>query len=178
MAMYYLDIETTGLDPEEDKILTIQYQRLDDRDCGKPIEKLVILKEWESSEEKIVKEFFGIFITENAWGFIPVMQNHLFEFKFLFEKFRKYCGWNIDIMKFMFTKPFIDIKYTLVIANNLSFKNAGLDKMTNKESNGSKIPEWYESKEFKKIESYIQQEAESFIEFFQKIVKKLPSIIK
>ncbi|KKK91948.1 hypothetical protein LCGC14_2707790, partial [marine sediment metagenome] len=29
MVNYYLDIETTGLDPKTNKIITIQYQRLD-----------------------------------------------------------------------------------------------------------------------------------------------------
>ena len=29
MGNFYLDIETTGLDPTKDKILTIQYQELD-----------------------------------------------------------------------------------------------------------------------------------------------------
>ena len=169
--MYYLDIETTGFNPKEDKILTIQYQRLDDRNGGKPIGELIILKEWESSEEEIVKRFFDIFNTESSWDFIPVMQNHLFDLRFLLEKFKKYCKWEPkDIMAFMFQKPFIDIKYTLVMANNLSFKNAGLDQMIGKIRDGSKIPEWYQNKEYKRIEEYIKQETESFIKFFQEII--------
>ena len=175
--MYYLDIETTGFNSETDKILTIQYQRLDDRDGGKPVGELTILKSWDSSEEEIVKEFFKRFITENSWDFIPVMQNHLFEFKFLFDKFKKYCGWDVDIMKFMFSKPFLDIKYTLVMANQLSFKGAGLDKMTNKTMDGKQVPIWFANKDYKSIEEYIKMEAKAFIEFFEKIVEKLPNIV-
>src|SRR3989338_2896323 len=36
MANYYLDIETTGLDPQKDKVITIQFQELD-RSSGDPI---------------------------------------------------------------------------------------------------------------------------------------------
>ncbi len=170
MAMYYLDIETTGFNPEEDKILTIQYQRLDDRNKGNQVGELIILKEWESSEEEIVKKFFNIFITESNWDFIPVMQNHLFEFKFLFNKFKKYCDWNIDVLNFMFNKPFLDIKYTLIMSNNLSFKNAGLNKFTNKLGDGKMVPEWYKDKQYDKIEDYIKQEADSFIEYFKEVI--------
>ena len=42
---YYLDIETTGLDPLQDKIITIQYMELE-RNTGKPVGPLKILKEW------------------------------------------------------------------------------------------------------------------------------------
>ena len=56
MGNYYFDIETTGLDPKKDKIITIQYQELD-RFTGKAIGKLVILKEWESSEREILQKF-------------------------------------------------------------------------------------------------------------------------
>jgi len=44
MGQFYLDIETTGLDPLKDKILTMQYQELD-RNTGEAKGELVILKE-------------------------------------------------------------------------------------------------------------------------------------
>lgn len=177
--MYYLDIETTGFNPEKDKIITIQYQRIDDRNYGKPIGDMVILKEWELSEESIVKIFYRKLFDEDGddWSFIPVMQNHLFDFNFLFEKFKKYCNWNEDAMKYMFSKPFIDIKYTLIMANKLSFRNSGLDKMTNKVMDGKQIPVWYNNKEYSKIEQYIIMEKDAFMDFFQKLCKKLPNLI-
>ena len=46
MANYYLDIETTGLDPGNSSIITIQYQELE-RGTGRPVGELSILKEWE-----------------------------------------------------------------------------------------------------------------------------------
>jgi len=45
------------------------------------------------------------------------------------------------------------------------FKGSGLDKITGKSQSGKIIPQWYESKEFDKIENYIIQEADEFIKF-------------
>ena len=56
MASYYLDIETTGLNPKVDKIITIQFQQLD-MNTGSPVGELIILKEWESSEKEMLKQF-------------------------------------------------------------------------------------------------------------------------
>jgi len=67
MAEYYFDIETYSPgekpNPETDKIITIQFQRIDLK-TGKPREKLEILKEWESSEKQIVTEFFNRFFAD------------------------------------------------------------------------------------------------------------------
>lgn len=53
MTEYYFDIETLGTDPQQDKILAIQYRKLEG---GEPVDDLITLKEWESSEGEIVKE--------------------------------------------------------------------------------------------------------------------------
>ena len=76
MGNYYLDIETTGLDPEKDKILTIQYQELD-RNKGEAVGELVVLKEWESSEKEILRKFlFETYILdEYPFSFIPTGYN-------------------------------------------------------------------------------------------------------
>ena len=60
---YYLDIETTGFDEENDKIITIQYMALDE-ETGKPAGQLKILKEWESDEKTILKRFIEDFRPE------------------------------------------------------------------------------------------------------------------
>ena len=61
---YYLDIETTGLDELHNKIITIQYMELD-RNTGKPVGPLKILKEWESDEKTILKRFLRILNLKN-----------------------------------------------------------------------------------------------------------------
>lgn len=174
MTQFYFDIETTGFNPEEDKIITIQYQKLDFN--GKPLEDLKILKEWEVSEKDIIELFYRILRIEDNWGFIPIGTNLIFDLTFLWDKFKKYNLEVPSLSKFLYDKPLIDIKYSLIMANSLKFKGAGLDQMTNKESNGKMIPEWYEDKEYKKIENYVIKEAESFLEFFEKMVNKLKEL--
>lgn len=173
---FYLDIETNGTDFKKDKIITIQFQELDFK--GNPKGDLIILKEWESSEKEIVEKFHKILMTDNVWNFIPIMTNHIYDFKFLFEKFNKY-GLNCPYLDdYLYNKPLIDLKYTLVMINGLNFKGASLDQMTNKKQSGREVPNWYANKDYKKIEEYIIQETESFLEFFEKCNKHLSQLKK
>jgi len=171
MVNYYFDIETQGFNPEIDKIISIQFQELDQQ--GKPKGPLTILKEWESNEKDIVVAFYKKLYISNVWSFVPVGYNLIFDFTFLWAKFKKY---NLEVPtldKYLYSKPIIDLKSPLVIANNLDFKGSSLDRMTNKETNGGDIPNFYNNKEFNKIENYIKQETESFIECLEKLRTKL-----
>jgi hypothetical protein len=168
MTNYYLDIETDGEkgtkpDFNKDSIITIQYQKLDR--IGQPIEDLVILKSWESSEEQIIKDFYKIFITDKPFDFIPIGFNLIFDFSFLYQKFNKYnLPLKYDFMQFLFSeKPHIDIKYSFIIANNLEFKGSSLNNMSKKNQDGSYVSEWLKQKNYSAIEVYIKQEAESFL---------------
>jgi len=83
---------------------------------------------------------------------------------------------NLDVCpldKYLYEKPMIDIKHTLIIANDLEFKGSGLDKMTNKKTDGRDIPIFYNNQEYDKIEAYIKNETESFIECLEKLRSKL-----
>jgi len=172
---WYLDIETEGLNPIEDKIITIQYQKVDN--YGNPISDLVILKEWEEGEEQIVKKFYNLFITNNPFFFIPIMQNHLFDFRFLIEKFKKYgLSLNKSEIDFLYTIPLIDIHSILVIMNGMNFKGSGLSDMTEKRERGDFIPNLYKIKEYAKIETYIKQETESFLKAFKILCIELPKL--
>ncbi|HEY0090094.1 MAG TPA: ribonuclease H-like domain-containing protein [Candidatus Lokiarchaeia archaeon] len=174
---FYMDIETTGFNPKVDKVVSIQFQELDNR-CN-PKKPLVILKEWESSEKAILEDIHDRLLSENVWFFIPIGFNLLFDLTFLFERFKIY-GLDVpfSLSDFLYKKPIIDLKYSLIIANNLEFKNSGLDKMTNKETDGRNIPIFYNNKEYDKIESYIKQETESFIECLQKVQINLKELFK
>ena len=68
---YYLDIETTGKDPMQDKIITIQYQKLD-RYTANPVDSLKILKEWESDEKAILTKFILLFLDGNSFFILIV----------------------------------------------------------------------------------------------------------
>src|SRR3989338_2796348 len=174
MATYYLDIETTGLDPKKDKITTIQYQELD-RNTAEPIGKLKILKEWETSESEIIKKFIkDSKITDKyKFSFVPVGYNLWFEHNYIREKCEQYALPKVDILD----RPFIDIHTCAVIMNKGEFKNSGLDKMTKKPSSGKVIPLWYEKKEYNKIINYIEIETVEFIRLTKWLYKELPEAL-
>jgi len=175
MPNYYFDIETTGLNPKKDKIITIQFQKLD-RNTGKAIGPLKILKEWESSERGILQEFLGKsgILDDNDWSFVPVGYNLSFEHNFLKERTAVHSFTPIDIMQ----KPSIDLRAIGILMNKGEFRGSGLDKITGKASNGRNIPSWYHGGEFDKIISYIENEAKSFIELHSWLLKEMPECMK
>lgn len=174
MSEYYFDIETYSPEekpnPERDKIVAIQFQRIDLR-TGKPNGELTILKEWESSEENIVKELFHQFFSDgtSVWNFIPVGFNLNFEWEFLIAKFEKYIGKKLTSRNLHYERPHLDLRPIVVLLNGGSFKGAKLDKFTSKPCDGKSIKDWYEKKEFDKIEEYIKNEADAVLEFLQRI---------
>ena len=175
MGNYYFDIETTGLDPRRDKIITIQYQKVD-RNTGKPLGKLVVLKEWESSEREILQEFLdksGI-MEDYAFSFVPVGYNLTFEHNFLKERTAVHSFQPIDILK----KPSIDLRAIGVLMNKGEFKGSGLDKITGKPRDGSSIPSWYHGKEYGRIIEYVNREAEAFLELYSWLLVEMPRFLE
>lgn len=166
MPAYYLDIETTGLDPDEHSIITIQYQELE-RGSGRPKGDLQILKSWESGEPDMLARFIrdsGI-NSHDRFGFIPVGYNLGFEHKFL-----RRAG--IDILGL----PHIDLQQTAILMNRGEFLGSGLDRMTGKPHDGSPIPDWYQAGQYDLITQYIEQEAAAFCEFYAWLLKRLPAV--
>lgn len=183
MAEYYFDIETYSPgerpNPETDKIITIQFQRIDLR-TGKPREDLVILKEWESSEKQIVTEFFNRFFADglSIWNFIPVGYNLNFEWEFLISKFEKYLGKKLASKDLHYKIPHIDLKPIVVLLNDGNFVGAKLDNFSDKPQDGKVIKNYYENKQFDKIDEYIRNETESFLKFLQKIKLNIKKLIE
>ena len=175
MAKYYLDIETLGLDPKVDKIITIQYQELD-RNSGKAIGPLVILKEWELTEREMLLKFIRDckIGSVDKFDFIPVGYNLGFEHNFLKERTLRNDVRQLDILGM----PFIDLHALGILMNNGEFKGSGLDKLTGKAMSGRLIPEWYGAKEYDKIRDYIVNETESFLEFHAWLCREMPSCLE
>ena len=175
MGNFYFDIETTGLDAKKHKVITIQYQELD-RTTGKAIGKLIILKEWESSEREIIEKFITeTKITDSyAFTFIPVGYNLNFEHNFLRERTALHSFTPIDILN----KPFIDLRPFGILMNKGEFKGSGLDKITGKKTDGSVIPKWYENKEYENIVKYVEDEAECFIKLNVWLHLEMPKFLE
>src|SRR3989338_11669046 len=164
---YYLDIETQGLNPETDKIITLQYQQINSE--GNPVGNLVILKELELGEEELIKRFLTVF---RKWEFIPVGMNLGFDFRFLLTKIQKYTGGKIDLLE-LSSFPHLDIKPILVLMNGGNFKGAKLSNFTEKGQNSIAIPLYYKNKEYDKILGYVEKEAIEFIKFYKYLKNNL-----
>lgn len=176
MAKYYFDIETYGPNlapsPFTDKIITIQYQPLDDI-TGEATGELTILKEWESSEAEILKKLWPML---KKWEFIMVGNNLGYERRFLIEKARQYGWFNLNEYQLNYEFPCIDLQSVFVVLNKGQFRGSGMHNFTEKKMDGSKIKGWYEKGEYKEIESYVKNEAEGFIKFYSDLCKKLPEL--
>jgi len=174
MTNYYLDIETTGLNCKTEKIISIQYQRLNET-TGESIGEFKILKEWETSEKEILSRFFSEFNlpNKNVFSFISLGYNLFFEHTFLKAKSTKYGFGKFDLL----SRPHIDLHNCGILMNKGQFKGSGLDKLTNKPRDGKIIPEWYSSKQYDKIIDYINSEKISFVDFTKWLYKKMPSLL-
>ena len=183
MAEYYFDIETYSPqdkpNPETDKIITIQFQRIDLR-TGEPREDLVILKEWDSSEKEIVTEFFNRFFADglDIWDFVPVGYNLNYEWELLISKFGKYLGKKLTSKDLHYKRPHLDLKSIFVLMNNGNFVGAKLNKFTDKVQDGKVIKTYYEKKQYDEIEKYIKNETEAFLKILQKIKSNIHKLVE
>jgi len=175
MTNYYLDIETTGLNPEVSKIITIQFQELDSI-TGEAKGELVILKSWESSEKKIIEKFIELsdIYGGSQWSFIPYGYNLKFENDFLAERAKVHNLPKIDIL----SRPSVDLYPIGLMMNSGNFKGSGLDKITGKIGTGMDILEMYTFDAYDKIEAYIKKEAQEYIRFYSWLKKRMPKLLQ
>jgi hypothetical protein len=174
MGTFYLDIETTGVDEVQNKIITIQYGELE-RGTGKLLGELTILKEWELGEKEMLRRFIEYTsITNNyAFDFIPVGYNLGFEHKFLLEKSSKYDDlFPISIL----SRPCIDLRSIGILMNRGEFKGSGLDKLTGKSHSGTPVVHWYDVKKYDEIENYIKNETAEFVKWYVWLHKEMPEL--
>ena len=173
MPEYYLDIETTGLDPNRDRIITFQYQELS-QVSGIPLTKLVIAKEWDDdcSEGMILEWMKELLIDSPFWKFVPVGNNLLFDLSFIAARMRTYFHADFSIQ--LTNRPFIDIKHILVMINGGHFRN--YSRMIAKTDFGGNVPLWYQKKQYEKIINYIEMEAEAFVRTYSILKRNMPAL--
>ena len=180
MANYYLDIETTGLDPETCDIITLQYASMDGW-TGRLSGDVHVLTEWNCDGEKGMLERFAAeteFMHEDVFEFIPVGYCLSFEEKFLRAKMDKHgiCGRygfdKVDIIG----RPHVDLHSVGILCNGGAFRGSGLANMTAKQGNGSGIPELYANGDHAAIMEYVRNEARAFVDWYVWLLKRMPEM--
>jgi hypothetical protein len=175
LVEHYFDIETTGLNPEHDKVITVQIQKMNGW-TGELIGEIEIRKEWESSERDLLENVMPLLTCENPFDFLMIGKNLLFDFMFLSKRAEKYGLRSMDLTC-LHDRAFLDLKHVLVMVNEGNFK--GYDKLLKKGKHINKqIPELYMQKKYDEISEYIKEEAKIFIEAYQKLKKEMPLLAK
>ena len=178
MSDYYLDIETYSTTPEpnlsNDQIIAVTYQQVDSR-TGERKGNLNILRSWESSETEMLTRFHRVFSPEDKWHFIPIGCNLSFDFTCLIHRWRK-IGIHVSARKLLAEHPYIDIQPILVMFNRGSFRGATLERFAGKRYSGSRIAQWYSTKDYDAIQNYIEDEVDRFLSLYRFLIRTLPSM--
>ena len=175
LVEHYFDIETTGLNPEYDKVLTVQVQQMTGR-TGELIGEMEILKEWELSEKQLLERTIPRLTCGRPFDFIIIGKNLSFDFMFLSKRAERHRLKGMDL-KCVHNRAFLDLKHVLVMINEGNFK--GYDKLLKKARQvNEQIPELYRQGKYDEITQYIKEEAGIFIEAYQKLRKEMPSLAR
>lgn len=172
MTFYYFDLETTGLDPVNDKIISIQFLKLDDS-TGKKIGSLNILKEWDSDESTIIKDF-SKFVLDKSLNpmFALVCYNFEFKMTFLNERCKKLKLSPLEL----FTHTILDLRTLAVLMNKGNFKGTALTSMVDSPKGGKLVPILYNVKNFEELEKYVVSKSEAFLKFLSWAYVTLPKL--
>ena len=175
MTEFFLNIETLGVRPLSDKIISIQYQSVDTV-TGAIKGPLAVLKEWESSELEILKEFLQVLNPDDPWDFIPVSFNIRFILYFLQTRFRKVLKYQLSSEYVYYNLPMVDLKSVLVLMNRGQFEGSSVDWLIRRELEISEVATWYERKEYNRIEAYIADETNRLLHAYQFLKAELPML--
>jgi len=157
LTEWYFDIETEGTDPQQDKILSIQYQSMTD---GEPMGPFQVLAEWEWGEKQIVRTIVEKGLLDPTWDFVPVGNRLKFDITFVMEKAEKYQikKFTLDGLRYYwFNKPMWDLAPVLLLMNRGRFSGSSISGFSGK-GNSSAVPRLYREGRYPEIIEYVTRE--------------------
>lgn len=164
MVYYYLDIETYGRgdrpNPLTDPVISIVFCAIDPA-TGRRIQEPVLLKSWETSEEQVVRQLCDRMLGKSPFDFVPVGFSVPFDLWFLTEKFRKYCGVQLDFSLFI-DRPYLDLKHVAVLANKGVFKGVSLTG-----GDGARVAQMYEQQDWTALELHVYDKLDRFLNAYE-----------
>lgn len=188
MSHYYFDIETTGLNPWEDRIISVQAVLLEPK-TGKAISAMRMFSVWrdalagdlpDNKERDILKkalDFVGAY-NPNPFAFIPVGYNLDFESRFIKTRLAILGMPPLPCDIVSYERPKLDLRPIGVFVCDGEFKGSSLEAITGKVGSGQRVLEWHKQSRFLDIEDYAIGETEAFLEFLQWLYAIMPKIHK
>lgn len=126
MSEFYVDIVTTGRDPETDRVIAVAWQPLSMK--GMPTRPLTIVKEWEhpDGEKGVILELVKRLDPEDPWHFRPVGVDVHRWLAFLNTRLEKLTGNALEEYLVHGRTPILDLRTVLVLENGGGWKGSGL----------------------------------------------------
>ncbi len=173
LTLFYFDQETTGDDPQQDRIVTIQLRQLNDE--LEPVAPLQVMAEWEWGEKQIIQMALEKGVLKPDWDFVPVGNRLHFDLTFLIERATKWnlIQWDAATLKyFWFTKPVLDLQPILILMNRGKFAGSSLHVFADKDP-GARVPLLYRKGAHEEIIEYVTREQEAALDLLRQSRKVL-----
>ncbi len=176
LTLFYFDQETTGDDPQQDRIITVQLRQLDEN--LEPVGSLQIMAEWEWGEKQIIQMALEKGVLQPNWDFVPVGNRLRFDLTFLIERATKWdlIKWDLATLKyFWYTKPLLDLQPILILMNRGKFTGSSLQAFADKAA-GARVPGLYRKGAYSDIIAYVTREQDAALEVLREARKVLSDL--
>lgn len=173
LTLFYFDQETTGDDPQQDRIVTVQFRPLGDD--LRPSGPLQIMAEWEWGEKQIIQMVLEKGVLQTGWDFVPVGNRLRFDLTFLIERATKWdlIKWDAATLKYYwFTKPILDLQPILILMNRGRFTGSSLHAFADKDP-GARVPALYRKGAYADIIEYVTREHAAALDLLAEAAKTL-----
>ena len=169
--MIIVDLETTGLNPFECKVISIQTKK------GSQVS---VWKEWDSDELSIIERFLRFLRSVSGDEVILGYNNLKFDIPFIYQRLSAYDKLDRTIYNLLYNKKWLDLYQFLgddYRSMDTWLKRIGLSKSSTGIT-GKDVPKLYLDRKYDVIERYVLEELEMCEKLFHGLTRKYPSFFK